>query len=333
MRTDIHAPSQIISADYEYVAIWTMNIQGFGDSEFMLRERETVQEHMARTGGTYAHVDTTGSCQVCGNWLAIYLVLFYHAKSNTYIHVGVNCATKLEMGFDMKAMAGFKRRCADAREQQAGKRKAIALLGDAGLIDAWDIYTAPAVAHISDCPAYGQNQYGDDNGVENTCNCLFEARWKTSRQFPELTITDIVGKLVKYGSVSEKQLAFVGKLLQQIADRPIVEAQRKAEADAAGPVPVGRVKMTGVVLSIKEVERATRYYGDSGIDTKVLIKLENGSKIYGNRFANVEKGETITFVASVTASKTDTKFGFFKRPATAKTEELIAQEKAAKKLR
>lgn len=93
MRTDIHTPSQIIPSDYNEIAVWTMNIHGIGDAQFLLQERETIRRHMASTGGTYAHVDTTGSCQVCGNVQAIYLVLFYHEKSNTYIRVGMDCAT------------------------------------------------------------------------------------------------------------------------------------------------------------------------------------------------------------------------------------------------
>ncbi len=126
-RTDIHRPSAIVPDDYQYVAVWTMNIQGIGDCEFIRQEREISKAHMARTAGRLVH-NSHGSCGICGNQLAIYLVLFYHAKSNEYIVVGVNCAQKLDMGCDFKAVELFKHRCADAREQQAGKRKAIALL-------------------------------------------------------------------------------------------------------------------------------------------------------------------------------------------------------------
>lgn len=279
IRTDIHRPSEIIAADYSYVAVWTMNIQDLGDAEFILREREIAKSHMARTGGQLQHFGN-GSCSVCGNVLAIYLVLFYHAKTNTYITVGVDCAAKLDMGFDADAMKLFKRNVSNAREAQAGKRKAIAILSDLNLIDAWEI----------------SENYDTDTA-----------------KYEELTIRDIVCKLVKYGSISEKQSAFVAKLLTKIQQRPIIEAQRQAEREAAGPVPVGRVRMEGEVLSVKTVERNTYYYGDSGLDTKVLIKLANGSKVYGNRFANIERGDKIVFVATVEASKDDVKFGFFKR--------------------
>jgi hypothetical protein len=329
-RTDIHRPSAIIPDDYQEVAIWTMNITGFGDSEFMLREREIAKAHMAKTGGQLRHY-SNGSCGICGNVMAIYLVLFYHAKSNEYIVVGINCAEKMGISYDAAGMNLFRKRVAEAREAVAGKKKAIALLSDKGLIGAWEIYTAEYPAHLDTCPANGQNKFGDDNGVENPCNCGFEERWKIHSKFEERTIRDITGKLVKYGNISDKQAEFVAKLLQKIQDRPIIEAERQAEKDAAGPVPTGRVKLTGEVLMLKEVDRPTYYYNDSGVDTKVLIKLENGSKVYGKRFANVDRGDKVFFIATVEASKDDPKFGFFKRAALALTDEEVAATKLAKK--
>ncbi|MHB8503434.1 MAG: hypothetical protein ACYDHE_21130 [Candidatus Acidiferrales bacterium] len=314
MRDDVHSPSHIVPSDYEYVAVWTMNIQGFGDCQFILREREIVKNHMVRTGGTYAHVDTTGSCQVCGNVMAIYLALFWHKPSNTYLRVGFDCSQKLDMSGDGQAYNLFRRQLQDVREAQAGKKKAIAILADAGLSAAWDIYTQAAPGHLDGCVAKGTDQFGDDNGAHHLCTCGYDIKFfKEWNAWEETTIRDIVGKLVKYGSISEKQTNFIKSLLTKIERRPIIEAARKAEHEAAGPVPTGRVRLTGTVLSVKTVERATRFYGDDGLSTKVLIRLENGSKVYGNRFANVEKDQVVTFKASVEASKDDAKFGFFKR--------------------
>jgi hypothetical protein len=333
MRKDIHRPSEIIPSDYDYVAVWTMNIQGFSEAEFIIKERAICKAHMEHTGGTLRHY-SNGSCGICGNVQAIYLVLFHHAKSNEYIVVGVNCAQKLEMGFDFKAMEMFKRRCADAREQQAGKRKAIALLSDAGLIDAWEVYDEKYPNHTDDCKAAGRNQFGDDNGVENACTCDIEGRVKAYGKWEERTIRDIVGKLVKFGNISEKQNAFVRSLIEKIAQRPIVEAQRQAEKDAAGPVPVGRVTMSGVVVGMQRVAVQSFSYGDDGVRTKLVIKLDNGSKVYGNRFANLEKGDKVEFTATVEATKDDPKFGFYSRAKQMPTAEEIAQaeaDKAAKK--
>jgi len=313
-RTDAHRPSQIIPSDYEYVAVWTMNIQGFGDAQFMLQERETVRRHMERTKGNYAHVNTTGSCQVCGNVQAIFLALFYHAKSNEYIRVGVNCAQKLDMSLDEDKMNMFRRQLADAREAQAGKRKAIAILSDAGLIAAWEIFTAEFPKHTTDCKAAGVNKFGDDNGVENACTCDREIRIRAFDNYEERTIRDIIGKLVKYGNISDAQKGFISKLLGNITRRPIIEAQRAAEREAAAPVVEGRHEVVGTVLTIKEVQTDSSFHYDDGVRWKALIRLDDGAKVWGSRFANIEKGDRIRFTATFTPSKDDAKFGFYSRP-------------------
>lgn len=338
-RTDPHRPSAIIPADYEFVAIWADNIggghtMGAGINlqvEFIQEQRRRCREHMEQTGGTYAHIETSGSCQVCGNVQAIYLAFYYHAKSNSYIRVGFDCSQKLDMSGSVDEFNLFRRNVQNHREAQAGKRKAIAILADQGLSEAWDIYTAEYPKHLETCKASGRNQFGDDNGVENPCSCELQQRVRQFDQFPERTTRDIVSKLVRYGSVSDKQTGFVRSLLQQIHDRPIIEAQRKAEADQAGPVPTGRVRMQGVVIMVKEYDKPQFHYHDSDTVTKILVKLENGSKVMGVRFSNVDKGEKVDFVATVEASKNDVKFGFFKRPMVPKSDEQITADKQAKK--
>lgn len=328
-RTDVHTPSRIIPSNYEYVAIWTMNIQGLGDAQFMLQERETVKRHMDRTNGEYAQVDTSGSCQVCGNVQAIYLALFWHKPSNTYIRLGFDCTQKLEMSGDLAAFNLFRKNIQNAREAHAGKRKAIAILADLdglNLSEAWDIYTAEPVKHNATCAILSQTML-DDYGVKCDCGIVDNAS-----KYEESTIRDIVGKLVQYGNISEKAGKFLASLLKRIVDRPFIEAQRQAEKDAAGPAPEGRQTVTGVVLSLKQVEGRAFSYHDDGTRTKVLIKLENGSKVYGNRFANVEKGDTVTFVASFDVSDRDPKFGFFKRASLPAPVQSKEQKKARAKL-
>lgn len=296
-RTDIHHPSVILPEDYTEVAIWTMNIQGLGDAEFIRREREIVREHMARTGGTYAHVETTGNCQICGNVQAIYLVLFYHAKSNTYVRVGMDCAAKLGMSGNEGKWNLFRKNVRDAREAQAGKRKALAILEDAGLGNAWDIFTTEVKFDSNACML---------------CSGVCRNQYHNVEPWEEHTIRDIVVKLVKYGSISEKQTAFIRSLLQKIQNRPIIAAQRAAEREAATPCPKGRVRITGTVVGTKVVEdRFNRYSGEK---TNILVKSDSGFVVYGSRFNNVTKGDKVDFTATVTPSEKDMKFGFFKRP-------------------
>ena len=62
---------------------------------------------------------------------------------------------------------------------------------------------------------------------------------------------------------------------------------------------------------------------------KLLIRLDNGSKVWGSRFANLEKGSRVKFTASFEVSKDDPKFGFYKRPVVWQS---LEQKKAVKAL-
>jgi len=298
MRTDVHRPSAVIPADYEFVVFENIKMQGFGDCAYVLEERRRLREHMERTGGTYAHFEHGGVCQVCGNANAVWTILFYHAKSNSYIRVGQDCARKLEMS--SPDGAEFRRSVENALEARAGKAKAQAVLAEAGLSAAWDIYLAAGQWRIDE-----QKRF-DVTGVSSPRNL--------GPQYEELTIEDIVGKLIRYGSVSEAQKGFIQKLLGKIDGRAAFAAQREAENAAAKPAVAGRQKLIGTVIGMKVVERPTYHYGDSGEQTKLLIQTEDGWKTYGNRFENLEKGEKVEFTATIEVSEKDPKFSFYKRP-------------------
>lgn len=135
------------------------------------------------------------------------------------------------------------------------------------------------------------------------------------------TAKDIREKLRKYGSLSEKQVAF----LIGIHERDVA-----ARATATGTVPVGKQSISGTILSVKPVGvevrvdynrfRTTTHY-------KVLVDLGNGAKIFGKcppkvyalgdatgaRIGVPEKGQRVSFNASCEQSAKDPLFGFFSR--------------------
>jgi hypothetical protein len=243
----------------------------------MQHERERIKAHMAQTGGTYSKHAHGGNCMVCGNANAIYTVLFHHAKSNTYVRMGQDCAHKCDCAYDDNAFRRFCDAAVAAEHAKAGKAKAQGILTNEGLGNAWTVYN-------SDNP---------DNHYE------------------ENTISDMVGKLVKYGSLSDKQYSFMRSLLDKIANRAQIAAARAAERDAALPVPEGRMTIIGKVLSIKVKE--TRY----GYVSKMLVQSRDGWKVYGSQpkhLNNVERGDIVEFTATIEKSKDDPKFGFFSRP-------------------
>lgn len=271
-RTDIHRPSAIIAADYEYVAQECFKVDG-NDFAFIQYNRALIAAHFAKTGGTYSQHEHGGNCMVCGSVNAIYTTLFYHAKSNSYVRLGADCTEKL-YGHDFGA-AKFRAQVKDAREHQAGKAKAQLILADNGLSAAWDI-----------------------NAGDGT-------------RYEESTIKSIVGKLIQYGSISPKQVAFVASLLKKIDNRATIDAQRQEEKDAAAPCPTGRTTVSGLVLSTKTQE------SQFGLTFKMLVKADSGYKVWSTvpaGLAEAQKGDRVAFVVTLAPSQDDTKFGFGSRP-------------------
>jgi hypothetical protein len=308
-RTDIHRPAVIRPDEYQFVSMEFIKIGAGGDvladCGYLNACRERIAAHMKMTGGTYAGHEHGGNCMVCGA-SAIYTALFYHAATNSYVRTGQDCAEKLGLGADWDA---FRKAVTNAREAHAGKRKAILTLEDAGLSRCWDIYTNP--------PRFDQPAVVGDPGDPGYDEAASDAYWAALRAFErahnqERIIADIVGKLIKYGSISPAQIGFLGKLLAQIDERPAREAKRAAEAEAAAPCPAGRLALEGVVLSVRVDED-----GPYGPTTKILLKHDTGFKVWGSlpSGTHAEQGHRIAFRATVKASDKDPKFGFFSRPS------------------
>lgn len=293
-RTDVHKPSNIDPKDYEFVGQECFKIEGLGDCAYVLQERLKIKEHMDRTGGTYSSHEHGGNCMVCGSVNATYTVLFYHSKTNTYVRMGTDCATKCDMGNEAD-FRSFRTGIKNALEFKAGKEKAKAILEKEGLSKAWSLYSDMMM--IS----------GSWDGIPKE----------------EQTVTDMVGNLVKYGNFSDKQVSYLKVLLNRIDTRPVREAKIQAERAAAKDCPSGRVGISGVVLSVKMQET------DFGSIQKMTVKAEDGFVVYGtvpsslgiltvgNDQRLLQYGDLIRFVATVTPSDKDTKFGFFKRPTNA----------------
>ena len=186
---------------------------------------------------------------------------FHHRATNTYIVTGMDCAQKMEMG-DARVFRDFRSKVRAGLEAAAGKRKAEKTLADAGLSRAWAIYTA------ADASAH---------------------RWE------ENTITDIVSKLVRYGSISEKQQAFIGSLLAKIDGRAAVDAQRaaaKALSQHVGTVGERRA----FSLTVKAVPSFETAFGTMYVH---ICRDEAGNTVIYKGKEIAEKGQTITLKATI----------------------------------
>jgi hypothetical protein len=323
-RTDIHRPTVIVPEDYDFIAFEHVKSTGdiMGDAYENLANRKIIRAHMERTGGKYSHHDHGGQCGICGNANAIYTALFHHKPTNTYIRTGQDCAEKLDAGVSFnKFIEGVK---AD-KAFRAGKRKAEAILTEAGLAAAWAI----ACAAEEDLPC-DPRKTRTTTGWDEATSRDDVVKTTTELYFEEATIRDIVGKLVKYGEISQKQTAFVRKLLDAIPLRAERAAARQAEAAAAKPVPVTdkRITIKGKVLTVRAADR-----DDPWGTTKILVQHADGWKVWGSlpsipliveisgrsemTYTPIDRGDEIQFDAKVTVSKDDPKFGFYKRPTKA----------------
>ena len=94
----------------------------------------------------------------------------------------------------------------------------------------------------------------------------------------------------------------------------LARASREAVKPPRAPVPTGRVEVTGTVISTREE------WSQYGTQFKALIEDDSGFRLWGNlpsAIYRAEKGDRVTFVAGLTASRDDEFFGFWKRPTKA----------------
>jgi hypothetical protein len=278
-RTDIHRPAEIVPSEYEFIGIWydPAEISEVGGGFALRQERENIKRFMDEHGARWATHEHGGTCQCCGAH-ALYLAAFYHEHHNEMIRVGQECAYKLHMGCE-SAFNAARRKVSDARGYATGKARARLQLEEKGLLAAWTLWEA-----------------------------------KSSVDSDTEIVIDMIGKLISYGDLSDKQWEFLKRLLYRIENREALEAQRAAEKATAQDCPTGRVDIVGTVLSTKVVEG---YYGDT---LKMFVKTSEGYTLWGTvpKGLTAERGQEVRFKATIERSKDDPKHGYFSRPTAQK---------------
>ena len=134
---------------------------------------------------------------------------------------------------------------------------------------------------------------------------------------------DILAKFEQYGELSARQVeCFVNSVAKDIE----IHNRRETERSNTGPVPTGkRVEFDGEFVSHKIVD------GNFGLQHKMLIKLDNGSKIYLTMptafdLQTYPKGSRVKLRATVEASRDDVSFGFGRRPHLISAQAPMLQE-------
>jgi len=162
-------------------------------------------------------------------------------------------------------------------------------------------------------------------------------------------LDDMLGKVHKYGSLSEKQVAFAFRLFAQCIEREEEKARLLAKLDGATLDCTQRITVAGTVKTVKWQD------SDYGGSYKMLVELDSGFKVWGtvptsfadaNDYADshindirqygggwgaerlakeqaelnkleletIRIGNSIQFTARFQMSNDDATFAFFKRP-------------------
>jgi hypothetical protein len=132
--------------------------------------------------------------------------------------------------------------------------------------------------------------------------------------------SDLIEKLRRFGSLSEKQISF----LISIHQRDILN-----RASATATAPIGRASVEGTILSVKVGQSFGKY---NKFKFVVLVDIGGGVKVWGKAKGEWShhailgatptgdavlpiKGQRVKFTASFEPSQKDPLFGFFKRPS------------------
>lgn len=295
-RTDIHAPSspEFDPEGYTLEGVFDLSPDPMlsGNSH---RLRAATVNRLVEQGYRFTGVYGAGQCDHCGHAPLRYAALLSHRASMGLIYVGETCLDNRFLSLTKGEFQALRKAAALNRDRLARKDRLATLLDE-----------HPVLAWAS----YADNIAEADGWADKT-----RAWWECN------TLADIWWKIAKYAEPSDKQVAFVERLVGRLTEKQTGLDQREAESAAllasGATVPIGRQEVSGTVKSLKFVDNA---YGGS---LKMLVALDNGTRVYGtvpNSICDVHDGDRVTFTATFKASDRDPLFGFYSRPTKAERE-------------
>lgn len=239
--------------------------------------KELLRDHGVEGG----HWAESNRCDCCGAGPIREVTVMQHVPTGRYIAVGGQCQRRFD--------------CADRRDYLNRYSWEGQLASGKAMAREW-------VAEISDWL----------EGEHDGATAIFMERiTEHARQgMPERhpIVVDMIGKLVRYGSLSEKQVA----LLVRLETEP--EPEPEAEPEPTKEAPAGKIRFEGEVLGEKE------HANEFGITTKWLCRATDGAwKLWVTKpraafDLGLGRGSRVSFNVSVEPSRDDPFFAFGKRP-------------------
>lgn len=332
-RTDIHRPSapEFDPEGYTFHGCFDLH------PEEGSRNRVQVVSALVETGLTFHGAPHgSGQCSHCGARIR-YAALMSHPVTKTLLWIGETC---LDNRFSL-TKGEFDALRKDARLNAERTRKAEKI---AALLETYpDLVWASYAYNIE--VAGGETVYFlRDDWEQKEYATEAEARallapqvradfWAVGENYKRgttfvgqvfgvdfalTTMNDIWHKVERYGDISEKQAAFVSRLVTQVTEKYEAHLVKQAAAAvkvATGvQVPTGKVTIEGKVTSVKFKDN------DFGGTWKMTVEHADGWKVWGSVPASldgIEAGAVVRFNATVEAKDGDPLFGFFKRPTKA----------------
>ena len=237
----------------------------------------------AKTGRDHG----AGKCTICGTYFR-YGMVWEHIPTGDLVHLGHDCADKYSLvasAVSRKGWAKYKKEMENARAEAAKEMKRATIRNK--FIEAHEL--KDAFTHRDDHPI----------------------------------LKDMMTRLHRWGSLSDKQIAFAKKLAEEIKNPPPPKPE-----EIKVTAPEGRTTFTGTIVSCKWYD--SQYGGSSKITVK--IEEEDGiwlawgtlpSKVDGN--CDEQRGRTITLTGTLTHGD-EPHFAFFKRPSLVEVSERTKEE-------
>jgi hypothetical protein len=218
-------------------------------------------------------------CDHCGAHIR-YTIVMKHIPTGDFIAIGQDCATER---FNERDRITYLVKRAAQRRAAAKERAEV---------------DAKLAGFAADHPGVAEffQEYGEANeaGV---------------RHYSDSFVMDVGRKLVKYGSISDRQISAVGKAFERDGEK---EAERfVSDLKPKSPMPSGRQVVTGRIVSQKWVD------SDYGSTLKFLVEATEGFRVFGTKPTSLdaaEVGDIVSFTATLKPSHNDEFFGYGSRP-------------------
>lgn len=329
MRTDVHSPKNLITEDYEYVA------SGYGGSNGEPGYSPLAHEarYLIDEGWTMAENESAGDCYHCGANLKYYAIL-KHLPTRTLVRVGEVC---LDNRFEL-ATRDFQKLRKEARlnrerikmvERREAFEEAnrevcdfITEANRASLAGEWnDEFMESLWSQLQRKGELSERQIEVvqkkivQRAERTAAKEKIDAAMPDPSPCPEGRI-EVTGLVL---SVKVKPTDFGPVLKMTVVDDRGFKVWGSVPSDLAS-IPVyddltdeGRARLEARIVQCANAAEGTSDWMDRVRAEKILT---DGRRV--NHQRSIERGERVSFTATVTKSDNDVAFGFFKRPSKAR---------------